>query len=68
MKNDIANNRLPYHEDWVALIDWEALINEYGQEGIIGELQHLWRTGQVAKIIKLQPLFIDESNYNAENV
>jgi hypothetical protein len=62
MKNDIANNRLPYHEDW------EALINEYGQEGIIGELQHLWRTGQVATIIKLQPLFIDESNYNAENV
>ena len=78
MKKNIANHRLPYREDW------EALINEYGQEGIIAEIQNLWRThgqegaigviqslwraDQVATIIALQPLFIDKCNYDAENV
>ena len=62
MKKNIANHRLPYREDW------EALINEYGQEGIIAEIQNLWRADQVATIIALQPLFIDKCNYDAENV
>ena len=78
MKKNIANNRLPSHEDWEALINeygQEGVIAEiqnlwrtYGQEGIIGEMQSLWRTDQVATIIALQPLFIDECNYDAENV
>ena len=62
MKKNIANRRLSYREDW------EALINEYGQEGVIAKIQSLWRTDQVATIIALQPLFIDECNYDAENV
>jgi len=65
MKNDIANNRIRYREDW------EALINEYGPAAnmeLMLKMQQLWRGGQVREIIELQLLLIKECNYDTENV